>query len=181
MASSRRKAGFFCSDRTGMSRIIRRESPLTLSLSRLLSGRERTPAPMGRAGVRGVTLRTIPYIPDLRHADPPRVKESKPPYGYQVAVKEVRGSKEKKVLTIVEEEARVVREIFSLSAGERGQPLGVKAIATRLNERGIRRRGCPLFYWQHLRHSDLDRVSRALLFQSVRQPQPKATSALPMD
>ena len=66
---------------------------------------------------------------------------SKPPFGYSVAVKELRGSKEKKVLVVNDEEARTVREVFSLAAGERGRPMGVKAIATHLNERGITRRG----------------------------------------
>ncbi|WP_049779347.1 recombinase family protein [Rhodomicrobium vannielii] len=34
-----------------------------------------------------------------------------------------------------------MREIFGLALGERGHPMGVKAIATRLNERGNTRRG----------------------------------------
>jgi Recombinase len=39
------------------------------------------------------------------------------------------------------EETHVVREIFALAAGREGRPLGVKAIACRLTERGITRRG----------------------------------------
>ena len=66
---------------------------------------------------------------------------SRPPFGYGVVVKEVRGSKEKKVLAVNEDEARVVREIFDLAVGERGRSIGVKAIATHLNERGVKRRG----------------------------------------
>lgn len=66
---------------------------------------------------------------------------ARPPFGYSVEVKELRGSKEKKVLTVNEEEARTVRLMFALASGERGRPMGVKAIATHLNERGIQRRG----------------------------------------
>ena len=66
---------------------------------------------------------------------------ARPPFGYSVEVKELRGSKEKKVLVVNEEEARTVRLMFALASGERGRPMGVKAIATHLNERGIRRRG----------------------------------------
>ena len=66
---------------------------------------------------------------------------SRPPFGYATSVAERRGNKDKKVLVVVEEEARVVRQIFELAIGANGRPLGVKAIATHLNERGIRRRG----------------------------------------
>ena len=66
---------------------------------------------------------------------------SRPPFGYRVEVKERRGNKDKKVLVIDESEARVVRLIFDLATGAHGRPLGVKAIATYLNERGILRRG----------------------------------------
>ncbi|NGO62461.1 recombinase family protein [Rhizobium daejeonense] len=66
---------------------------------------------------------------------------ARPPFGYDTVVKEMRGAKEKKVLVVNEDEARTVRLIFNLAAGERGRPLGVKAIATHLNERGISRRG----------------------------------------
>lgn len=66
---------------------------------------------------------------------------ARPPFGYGVMVKEVRGAKEKKVLVVNEDEAQVVRSVFRLATGERGRPLGVKAIATYLTERGILRRG----------------------------------------
>ncbi|KAB2766091.1 recombinase family protein [Brucella anthropi] len=66
---------------------------------------------------------------------------SRPPFGYNTAVKEMRGSKEKKVLVVNEEEARVVHMIFQLASGEDGRAMGVKAIATHLNERCITRRG----------------------------------------
>ena len=66
---------------------------------------------------------------------------SRPPYGYGVEIAERRGSKDKKVLVIDEGEARVVRMIFDMAAGVEGRPMGVKAIATWLNERGILRRG----------------------------------------
>ena len=66
---------------------------------------------------------------------------SRSPYGYCVMVRERRGTKDKKVLAVNEEEAPVVRLIFDLATGANGRPMGVKAIATHLNERGIARRG----------------------------------------
>ena len=66
---------------------------------------------------------------------------ARPPYGYGVKTKELRGTKEKKILVVNEEEARVVQQIFALATGGRGRPMGVKAIATHLSERGILRRG----------------------------------------
>ena len=66
---------------------------------------------------------------------------SHPPYGYRTEVKERRGNKDKKVLVIDEEEARIVRLAFDMASGVEGRPVGVKAIATWLNERGFRRRG----------------------------------------
>jgi site-specific DNA recombinase len=66
---------------------------------------------------------------------------SYPPFGYRVEVKEKRGNKEKKVLAIDDSEAPIVRKIFSLASGQEGRPVGVKAIASYLNERGLSRRG----------------------------------------
>lgn len=66
---------------------------------------------------------------------------SRPPYGYGVEIAERRGNKDKKVLVIDEAEARVVRMIFDMASGTEGRPMGVKAIATWFNERGILRRG----------------------------------------
>ena len=66
---------------------------------------------------------------------------SHPPFGYKTQIAERRGAKDKKVLVIDDEETRVVREIFALAAGREGRPFGVKAIACRLTERGITRRG----------------------------------------
>lgn len=66
---------------------------------------------------------------------------SRPPYGYGAQVAERRGNKDKKTLIIDEAEARVVRMIFDMAMGTEGRPMGVKAIATWLNERGILRRG----------------------------------------
>jgi site-specific DNA recombinase len=66
---------------------------------------------------------------------------SHPPFGYRTEIAERRGSKDKKVLVVDDEEARVVREIFALAEGREGRPLGVKAIACRLTERGLTRRG----------------------------------------
>lgn len=66
---------------------------------------------------------------------------SRPPYGYGVEIAERRGNKDKKILIVDEAEARVVRMIFDMATGTEGRPMGVKAIATWLNERGILRRG----------------------------------------
>lgn len=66
---------------------------------------------------------------------------SRPPFGYDTEVKERRGTREKKVLVINDEEAGIIRVIFGLAIGTDGRPVGVKAIATHLNERGITRRG----------------------------------------
>jgi site-specific DNA recombinase len=63
------------------------------------------------------------------------------PFGYRVEVKEKRGNKEKKVLVVDETEAPIVRKIFALASGHEGRPVGVKAIASHLNERGVFRRG----------------------------------------
>jgi len=66
---------------------------------------------------------------------------SVPPFGYRTEVAERRGTKDKKVLVVDEEESRTVRTIFALATGRDGRPMGVKAIASWLNERGITRRG----------------------------------------
>jgi hypothetical protein len=50
-------------------------------------------------------------------------------------------AKDKKVLVVDEEEAHVVREIFALAVGRQGRPLGMKAIACRLTDPGVTRRG----------------------------------------
>jgi hypothetical protein len=63
------------------------------------------------------------------------------PFGYKTRVAERRGAKDKKVLVIDDQEARIVREIFDLATGLEGRPLGVKSIACRLTERGVTRRG----------------------------------------
>lgn len=63
------------------------------------------------------------------------------PYGYKIEVAERRGNKDKKALVVDEEEARIIRLIFGMATGVNGRPVGVKAIATYLNERGLLRRG----------------------------------------
>ena len=63
------------------------------------------------------------------------------PLATRPEIAERRGNKDKKVLVVDDEEARVVREIFALAAGREGRPVGVKAIACRLNDRGVTRRG----------------------------------------
>ena len=70
---------------------------------------------------------------------------SRPPLGYKVLVAERRGDKDKKVLAVDETEAPLVRRIFSLyleGDGESG-PIGVKKIASWLNQRGYAYRGKP--------------------------------------
>jgi site-specific DNA recombinase len=66
---------------------------------------------------------------------------SRPPFGYRVEVAERRGNKDKKVLVIDDDEARVVRMIFDMASGVEGRQMGIFAIASWLNERGILRRG----------------------------------------
>lgn len=66
---------------------------------------------------------------------------SRPPFGYLVETKERRGNKDKKILVINEEEACIVRKMFCLAVGMEGRPMGIKAIASYFNERGITRRG----------------------------------------
>ncbi|WP_209714876.1 MULTISPECIES: recombinase family protein [Asticcacaulis] len=66
---------------------------------------------------------------------------STPPYGYNTEVAERRGNKDKKILAINETEAPIVRQVFDLAAGVSGRPMGVKAIAVHLNDRGLIRRG----------------------------------------
>jgi DNA invertase Pin-like site-specific DNA recombinase/predicted DNA-binding protein len=66
---------------------------------------------------------------------------ARPPFGYGLKITERRGAKDKKVLVVNEDEAKVVRKIFCMATGVDGHPMGVKAIASHLNKRGISRRG----------------------------------------
>src|SRR5690606_22946628 len=66
---------------------------------------------------------------------------SVPPFGYRTEITDRRGNRDKKVLVVNDEEARTIRLMFALATGVQGRPMGVKAIATHLNERGITRRG----------------------------------------
>jgi site-specific DNA recombinase len=63
------------------------------------------------------------------------------PFGYATVIKERRGNKDKKVLVVREDEARMVRQIIDMYLGVDGPPKGLKAIVNHLNERGITRRG----------------------------------------
>lgn len=67
---------------------------------------------------------------------------SKPPFGYRTVEVEKRGARVKKRLEIDPVEAEQVQFIFKLVVGghEGGPPMGTKAIATWLNERGYRTR-----------------------------------------
>ena len=63
----------------------------------------------------------------------------KTPFGFRSATVEIRGSKQKKKLEINEDEAAVVRLMYDLSVHGSGDgPMGVRAIAGWLNERGYR-------------------------------------------
>ncbi len=66
---------------------------------------------------------------------------SKPPFGYRTEEAGRRGDKVKKVLAVDPTEASVVRQIFDLYLGADGAAMGVKAIATSLNQRGLMLRG----------------------------------------
>ncbi len=66
---------------------------------------------------------------------------SSAPFGYSTMVKERRGNKDKKVLIVREDEARIVRQIVDMYLGAEGPPKGLKAIVNHLNARGITRRG----------------------------------------
>lgn len=68
---------------------------------------------------------------------------SHPPFGYRTVEVERRGTRAKKVLAINEAEAAHVRHVFDLYLGSSGRALGVKAIATALNDAGITYRGKP--------------------------------------
>lgn len=63
------------------------------------------------------------------------------PFGYAKEDAETRGIRIKKKLVIHPGEAAVVRRIFSVHLGERGMPMGVKAIAALLNSEGETLRG----------------------------------------
>ena len=66
---------------------------------------------------------------------------SMPPLGYQVVDAEKRGDKVKRKLEIKESEAKIVRLIFDTYSGSKtGQPIGVKATTTWLNDEGYRTR-----------------------------------------
>ncbi len=84
----------------------------------------------------------------------------RPPYGYKV------GSRNR--LEVVDDEAVVVRYIFRLYLHE---GLGIRLIARRLNEEGLRtRRNKPLEHGEHPRHPAKPRLSRHV-------PAPRRTGA----
>jgi site-specific DNA recombinase len=62
---------------------------------------------------------------------------STPPYGYKVI--EVNGTK--KQLDVHEDEAAVVKDIFGMYLGSTGKSMGIKSIASALNEKGATIRG----------------------------------------
>ncbi len=67
---------------------------------------------------------------------------ARPPIGYRIVAAEQRGSKVKKTLEIDPLQAEVIRTIYRWALtgdGERG-PMGLKTIATRLNDQNIRTR-----------------------------------------
>jgi len=70
---------------------------------------------------------------------------SKPPFGYRTEEVPVQGRRgNKKRLKLDPAEASIVKKIFRLSLnGYRGTPMGLRAIAIHLNERGLMKRGKP--------------------------------------
>ena len=68
---------------------------------------------------------------------------SRPPLGYETFVFEKRGKKEKKKLQRHEQEAQLLELIFrTYLHGDKGSgPMGLKALAVWLNDRGLRHRG----------------------------------------
>ena len=85
------------------------------------------------------------------------------PFGYQAVAAERRGTKVKKALAIDEAEASVVRQIYDLSLGAAGMPLGVKAIVNHLNTCGTRLRGKPF------QISSVHRILTAKTYSGVLQ------------
>lgn len=64
------------------------------------------------------------------------------PFGYESVTVANFGDKAKRKLTIVEAEAEIVRQIFRLARFGKGSgPMGARAVATWLNERGYSLRG----------------------------------------
>jgi site-specific DNA recombinase len=108
-----------------------------------------------------------------------------PPYGFRAVETEITGNRgrKKKRLMIEETEAEIVRRIFRLYIhGDKGQPLGMKAIATLLNQQGITMRGhawrthaktsrCIIRYSLHGR----------LFLQSIRLKKEESQTARRMD
>ncbi len=65
------------------------------------------------------------------------------PFGYQAMEVERRGTKVKKRLVVLEEEAAIVRQIYDWALGRSGPVHGVKAIVNKLNGNGVAMRGKP--------------------------------------
>ena len=75
------------------------------------------------------------------------------PFGYRSVTVEKRGDKHKKMLAVVESEAEIIRLIFRLARfGDGSGPMGVRAIAAWLNERGYTQGGRPF------NHSNTDGI-----------------------
>ena len=75
------------------------------------------------------------------------------PYGYESRVVVMDGSKGRKKLFIIDEEAAIVRLIYELATvGLTGRPMGTRAIAKHLNGNGYSLRGKPFF------HSNVDGI-----------------------
>jgi site-specific DNA recombinase len=72
---------------------------------------------------------------------------SHPPFGYKTRIAERRGAKDKKVLVIDDEEARVVREIFALAAGREGRPAWGEDDRVPLDRSGSRSARGPVLDW----------------------------------
>jgi site-specific DNA recombinase len=105
---------------------------------------------------------------------------SQPPLGYETYAAERRGDKTKKRLRIAEHEAEIVRQIFRLyvQGDGRSGPMGLKKVASYLNERGFRTRHGKRFSIQYL-HKVLTNhayIGKAFFNQNdsrTRKPKPR--------
>lgn len=96
------------------------------------------------------------------------------PYGYESRAVGTFDRKERKKLSIREDEARVVRLIFDLALhGLHGQPMGTRAIAAHLNENGYTMRGRGFY------HSNVDGILKRAHYCGSYIHRPANAQALP--
>ena len=115
----------------------------------------------------------------LEHAGQGFWNGSHPPFGYAVEVQERRGTKDKKVLVLRDDEAALAKQIFSLATGTEGDrwvsrplPPTLTSVVSRAAV-GASDRQRP---WTFL----IVDVLRAALFQPQRQPKRPPTAPVAM-